>query len=92
MMETGVHVLCFNSCKNTNGIVSGSETKSHAPPDWFLFDLVNPPLLQVNHKFGLTTLLKTCRLPTPHGSENVASHLQAQLPEFNHVLWTEPVY
>lgn len=40
MMQTGVSI----PVKNTNGIVSGSETKSHAPPDWFLFDLVNPPL------------------------------------------------
>ena len=37
----------------------------------------------MNHKFSLTTLLKTCRLPTHHQSEKVASHLQAQLPELN---------
>ena len=40
MMQTGVLI----PVKNTNGVVSGSEIQSHAPPDWFFFDLVNPPL------------------------------------------------
>ena len=40
MMQTGVLI----PVKNINGVVSGSEIQGHAPPDWFFFDLVNPPL------------------------------------------------
>lgn len=70
--------------KNTNGIFWGSEIRRHPSLDSFSLWSSRPSTIcEVNHKFGLTSLLKTCRLPTCHRNQSAASHLQAHLPEFN---------
>ena len=79
--------------KTSNRIPSNSKTRRHSPPDCFLWSSRSFTICDVNHKCGLASLLlKTYRLPPHHRRQSAASHLQAHLPEFTHVLWAGPVY